>query len=95
MKQQMKSSIAMYMKELKDFCRTLIITCIDSRALSRRATRSTRKVLRILMVLKADRPPPPPASKSIAISTRERSTTAPSRIFIGSDTYFLNPIAKS
>jgi len=95
MKHMMNRSIAMYMKELKDFCSTAIITCIDSRALSKRATRRTRRVLRILIVLKADRLPPPPEIAAIAYSTRDRSTTLPSRIFIASDTYFLKPMASS
>merc|ERR1712166_1078661 len=81
------------MNEPNDFCTTVIMVFIDSRALSRRATLSTRKVLKILIVLKAERPPPPELKKAIEYSTRDKSTTLPSRIFIGSDTYFLNPIA--
>jgi len=71
---------------------TPMITCIEWRARNNRATRNTLNVLKILIVLKADKDVPP---ELILISTIERSTTTPSIRFIRSAQYLLIPMARS
>ena len=83
----------MYRKELAERQITQMITCIECRARSSRTTRSTLKVLKIRIVLKADRFPPEPLNSAISISKILKLTTNPSSQFILSWRYFFGPIA--
>ena len=74
-----KSKIIIYVKADIDFTKALRMYCIDFSTLKRRATLSTLNVLKILILLKADKLVPYLPFELISISTIESKTTIQSK----------------